>query len=633
MGDGSRISVQLLALLALLVIPAGRARAQENADVLFAELDDETLAEIQADQPPEDLGTTEGGGTIDVSPQGTVEMHVAELSLATVLQMLSLQSRRNIIATPSVQGTVTADLYHVTFDEALEAILIANQCGYRQQGNFIYVYTNEELALLIAAENPPQTRVFPLYYVTAADAAAALTPLLSENGTITPSSPAESGIEPDSSVAGGDTSAAHDYLVIYDYPDRLREIERVLDEVDVKPQQVLIEATILRATLNDDNALGVDFTLTGGVDLEVLGSTSMGITDLTTGELPTNRFGNFNAIAQTELSENVPRGGITIGIIKDHVGVFIRALEQVTDTVLLANPKILALNKQKGQVIVGRRDGYLTTTVTETQAIQTVEFLETGTQLCFRPFIGKNGDVRMELHPEDSTGGLTPANLPYETTTELTTNVVCKDGQTILIGGLFREVSQESRSQIPVLGNIPVMGAAFQSRADTTLREEVIILLTVNVVKDTDAYARAGRQQMEDIERIRVGLRRGMMWQGRERLAQAHYRQALEHFANGNEGRALWDVRMALHNNPRFVSAIKLKEEILGQRDWDDDGTVTREFLSRIIAEQASPGSGEKARFDRPAPPFTRPHDLQDATDPDEVEIEVEVEETSSPEG
>lgn len=203
-------------------------------------------------------------------------------------------------------------------------------------------------------------------------------------------------------------------------------------------------------------------------------------------------------------------------------------MEEVTDTTVLANPKILALNKQKGQVIVGRRDGFMTTTVTETQAIQTVEFLETGTQLVFRPFIGDDDFVRVELHPEDSVGFVNAQGLPSEQTTEVTTNVIVRNGETILIGGLFREVTTDARSQIPWLGNLPGIGALFRSNSDSTSREEVIILLTIHIVKDREAYAAASREQYEDIERMRVGIRQGLMWHGRERVAQAQYRKALD---------------------------------------------------------------------------------------------------------
>jgi type IV pilus assembly protein PilQ len=276
---------------------------------------------------------------------------------------------------------------------------------------------------------------------------------------------------------------------------------------------------------------------------------------------------------------------------------------------------VLGLNKQKAQVIVGRRDGFITTTVTETQAIQTVEFLETGTQLIFRPFIGNDGFVRMELHPADSIGGLTAANLPFEQTTEVTTNVMVKDGQTILIGGLFREVTSDTRAQVPLLGDIPILGAAFQSRSNANRRQEVIILLTVHIIKDFDAYAKQSHEDYNDIERLRVGLRKGQMWHGRERLAQSLYRTALDRHADGDEGDALWYVRMSLYNNPRSMPAIRLQEELRGKREWHEDGTVTRDFIHRaIMRERGETGTS----FDRPPQPGYRPAPLEGPTGFDE---------------
>jgi hypothetical protein len=207
----------------------------------------------------------------------------------------------------------------------------------------------------------------------------------------------------------------------------------------------------------------------------------------------------------------------------------------------------------------------------------------------------------MELHPEDSVGNVVNG-LPSEQTTEVTTNVIVKDGHTILIGGLFREVTTDNRNQVPVLGDIPLVGAAFQGRDDRTVRQEVIILLTVHIVKDDEAYASAGEVVRQDIERMRVGTRRHLMWTGRERLAEAHYSKALEHFARGDMDKALWDVRMSLHNSPNFVSAIELKERILDKRDWDDEGSATREFIQRAIQEGPKHAPGPP--YGRPAPPF-----------------------------
>ncbi len=523
---------------------------------------------------------------VRVTERGTFELLVSELPLSTVLRMLSVESHRNIIASPNVTGKVTANLYDVTFEEALDAVLVANGAGYRSVGNFIYIYTNEELSAMALAAQPLITRVFPLNYITAADAESYIKPLLGDDGTVATSPPAELGLSSDAEKAGGNTSAAQDFIVVRARRNEIEEVERILFQIDVCPRQVLIEATILRAQLTDDNALGIDFSLMGGVDLATLGAASNGLTDVALGLLPQERFERFNAIATTGFTSDVPGGGMSIGIIKDKVAVFLRALEAITDTVVLANPKILALNKQKAQIIVGRRDGYLTTTVTETQAIQTVDFLETGTQLVLRPFIGDDGRIRVELHPEDSVGFVSAQGLPSEQTTEVTTNVIVRDGETILIGGLFREVTTDARKQVPGLGNLPIIGPLFRSRSDATTREEVIILLTIKIVKDADAYAAASREQYEAVERMRVGVRQGLMWHGRERISQTQYRKAVEAFTAGEKDKALYHVNMALHANGRMVPAIELKEIIVGERAWDEDGTGGRGFLHHLISQE-----------------------------------------------
>lgn len=561
------------------------------------------------DTPPPPAGALpEPAPEIAVTHQGRVRLHVDALPLAEVLKLLSIESRRNIVAAPDVTGTVTANLFDVTFEEALGAILMSNGATYRTEGNFIFVETLAKRAERESSTSDRHaTRVFPLNHITAKDAESYLTPVLSikgkQEGTITPSTAAGSGLQTGATEAGGDSPAGQDFIIVTTTAERMREVERVLAEIDVRPQQVLIEATILRAELRNDNSLGIDFSVVGGVDLQGLGGQSNAIQDLTLGQLPADRFELFNTAAATDFASNVPNGGISIGIIKDHVAMFIRALEEVTDTTVLANPKVLALNKQRGQVIVGRRDGFLTTTVTETQAVQAVEFLETGTQLVFRPFISKDGWIRVELHPEDSVGFVNAQGLPSEQTTEVTSNVMIRDGETILIGGLFREVTTDARSQVPGLGSIPGIGQLFRSNNDSTVREEVIILITLHVVKDQDAFAGMSAEQREDIERLRVGQRRGLMWHGRERLAQAHYHRAVTAYEEGNLDRALWHLRLATHHNARYLPAIELKEQIEGERQWDDDGAGVRTFVQQLIGESHGDTAPLLGRPLTPLPP------------------------------
>ncbi len=530
---------------------------------------------------PSELSPVSGPAeaSVTLSPRGTIELHVADADLSSVLKLLSRQSRRNIVASKSVSGKVTADLYDMTLEQALDAILGANNCGWQARDNLIYVHTADELAKIEARRQSAVCRVFRLKHISAEEASKLLQPLLSEGGKLTATSKSLAGVTEGTKEQAGNNLAGGDLIMVVDTPEQVAIIARAVEEIDARPRQVLIEATILRAQLTEDNALGIDFNIVGGVDFTMLDSSSTGGTDLTVGDLPQYRLDNSNVAVRQDLTAAVPPGGLTFGLIKNDIAVFIRALEQVTDTSVIANPKVLALNKQRGEVIVGRRDGYLTTTVTQTASIQTVEFLETGTQLIFRPFIEDDGFVRMEIHPKDSVGGLTAANLPYEQTTEVTTNITVRDGHTILIGGLFRDVSTAARNQTPYLGNIPVLGYLFRGTRDQTQREEVIILLTVHIVKDDNRLAEDSRKKAEDIERYRVGVRESLMPYGRERLAQAHYHWAMEHLAKGDTDRALWDARVASHLNPRFLEAIELAEKLTDTRAWDGDGSSVRDFV------------------------------------------------------
>jgi len=539
-------------------------------------------------QPPLEATTAPSsipkGNEVNVL-NGTVELHVAGVPLADVLRLLSIKGKRNIVASPEVDGTVTANLYDVSFENALAAILIPNNAGYRVEGDFIYVYTRAELQAM-AATDVARTEVFTLNYISSEDARRYIEPMLGERDTIATSPQASTGLDSTATEGGGLAHAAQDFVVVTAPRYVLDRVASVLKKLDVRPKQVLVEATILRAELDDANNLGIDFTIVGGVDLRGLGASSRGLTDLTLGQLPEERFEKFDAIAATDFAGDVPDGGITIGIIQDHIAMFVRALEEVTDTAVIANPKVLALNRQKGQVIVGRRDGYITTTVTETQAMQTVEFLETGTQLVFRPFIGDDDFIRVELYPKDSVGFVSAQGLPSEQTTEVTTNVIVRDGETILIGGLFREVTTDRRGQVPGFGGLPILGPLFRNRSDTTTREEVIILLTINVVEDHDAYVDASRDVLEYANRIRVGVRHGLMWSGRERLAQFNYRNAIQAVEAGDLAKARWHTTLALHNLPRFEPALQLRERLTAEVAWDEDAAPTRWFIYDLIARE-----------------------------------------------
>ena len=402
------------------------------------------------------------------------------------------------------RGTVTANLYDVTVHEALDAILHSSGYDYREKGNFVYVYSAAELKQIEKEARVAKTELFRLYYTAAADAVVLIKPVLSSDGQVAVTPPAIHGINPSSTDAGGDSHATEDVLVITDFAENIERVRKVLKEIDRRPQQILVEATILRATLNDNNSLGIDFTALGGVNFNQLsavgtGGTGSGLQQALGGGI--NQNAAASAIDKSGFAAgNLGGNGLNVGIVTSHVAVFIQALEGVTDTSVLGNPKVLVLNKQKGEVHVGSKLGYKTSVTTDTITASDVKFLETGTRLIFRPYVGDNGNIRMEIHPEDSSGSVNDQGLPNEDITEITTNVLVKDGHTIVIGGLFRDSATRTRSQVPFLGSLPGIGALFRKQADTTQREEVIVLLTPHLVKDDQAYAAASEEQLKQAE-------------------------------------------------------------------------------------------------------------------------------------
>ena len=202
-------------------------------------------------------GTSVTNTDVSVSDAGTVEIHVNDANLVEVLRMLSLQSQKNIIASNQVNGHVTANLYGVTVREALDAILHANGYAYREKGNFIYVYTVKEIADMEKAERQASTQVFRLFYTPAANALPMIKPVLSADGQAS----ANGRRHRRPSDRHGRhrrrrRTAREDMIVVTDYPDNLERVGKVLAEIDRRPQQILIEATIMAATLNEDNAAG-----------------------------------------------------------------------------------------------------------------------------------------------------------------------------------------------------------------------------------------------------------------------------------------------------------------------------------------------------------------------------------------
>jgi type IV pilus assembly protein PilQ len=270
----------------------------------------------------------------------------------------------------------------------------------------------------------------------------------------------------------------------------------------------------------------------------------------------------------------------------DDVTGFIRALESITDTTILANPKILAVNKQLGQVYIGDKIGYnsQTTLVEGVGSTSKVSFLDTGTKLSFRPYISADGYIRMDIHAKNSAEDAT-ATVVSETSTEIVSNIMVKDGQTVVIGGLFQDKIETTKSQIPLLGDLPFVGAIFRGTADQSVRKEVIVLLTPHIIEEPSETK--GQARMDDIRRKRFGAKEQLQWIGRARLAEDRYANAARYYIEGDDESALREVKTALALRPTYLEAIRLKERIIGKVDPDDAEKMERVILEDIEREDS----------------------------------------------
>jgi type II secretory pathway component GspD/PulD (secretin) len=510
-----------------------------------------------------------------------------DTSIRDALRFLAAKYQKNIVPSSKVEGLITVtSLYDVTFEEALNSIL-GHNFRHDEQGNFIKIYTAEEYKKIKTDEDRMTYKVFTLYYVTAEEVKKLLVPIKSDKGKVESSTAAEKTLSGGGSSSGssggsgeltggggGDKMAMNEVIVVYDYPEEIAKAQDIIQSIDVRPRQVLVEATILSATLTEGMELGVDLNFLNGVAI--------------TGILTQIPAVTGTPIESAGFAGTSTGSGLKIGVTSGDAMAFITALETITDTTIMANPKILAVNKQEGQLHIGDRLGYasLTSQTSGGNTTSEIKFLEVGTMLTFRPYIGNDGYIRMDIYPKDSSGSVNKTTgIPNETTTQLKTNILVKDGETIVIGGLFRDQIDTTRNQVPLLGDIPFLGVLFRGTSDSSVRKEVIILLTPHIIdapNQTDGQARAA-----DIERKRYGAIRGLQWTQRSRLADDGYAKAVELYSKGDKTAAMNQLKGALELRPTYLEAMQLQEKIVAELGSADDSTTRRIMMERIEAEKS----------------------------------------------
>jgi type IV pilus assembly protein PilQ len=498
----------------------------------------------------------------DLTPTRTqdhFDLIVRNKDIHYVLDLLNMTGRVKIVALPSVKGTVNITLYETTVEKALDAILKTHGYLSRSEGDYILVYSHEDLDLLDPQASKIEILTYKPQYIAANDLIQVLTPHLTEKGKISATKANQIGIATNADNAGGDSLAVDDAIVVQDIRIALDRVKKIIDEIDIRPQQVLMEAILLSVQLDDDHHLGVNFALLdhSQSNLAVFGNGS--VINGAAGFPPSSLVSPTGKV-QGAFATN--EHGLKYGVINGDFTAFINLLETIGQTTVIASPKVLALNKQRAEIIVGSQLGYRTVTTTETAAVENVQFLDVGTQLRMRPFVQQDGYIRMELHPEKSSGKVSETTgLPEKDTTQVTTNLTVRSGETIVIGGLIQEQQQRSVQQIPYLGSLPLVGRLFRDETTTINRREIIVLITPTIINDEEEYARA-RCEMEEFAERRDSLENSLPPYTRPGLALKYMRLACRYRDAGDIESALVMVNLAVYMEPTNDQALELRRQL-----------------------------------------------------------------------
>ncbi|MCK5393126.1 MAG: type II secretion system protein GspD [Candidatus Omnitrophica bacterium] len=311
------------------------------------------------------------------------------------------------------------------------------------------------IEVLKEIDRPLATKVFELNYLLVEDIEQNIAEMLNK----------------DIGNVKGDKSS--NKLVVTDYPDKLAEIEKMLIAFDEKPLQVLINAKILEIKPSKEFHSGINWDYWINKYFRIKGSFSISSSSTSKLSFGTIGLGDVNNVGE--------------------YSSIVEFLEVFGDTKILSSPRILALNNQEAKILVGTKDVYITSSVSElgdsAVTTQTVNFVDVGVKLYVTPRINREGYIILKIKPEISSSqreviktANTETEIPIVTTSEAETSVIVRDGVSIIIGGLRKITRDKQKKQIPILGSIPILGIPFRSKKDEWSKNELVIVLTPQIV-------------------------------------------------------------------------------------------------------------------------------------------------------
>nr|WP_101127459.1 type IV pilus secretin PilQ [Neisseria meningitidis] len=413
-----------------------------------------------------------------------ISLDFQDVEIRTILQILAKESGMNIVASDSVNGKMTLSLKDVPWDQALDLVMQARNLDMRQQGNIVNIAPRDELlakdkAFLQAEKDIADlgalySQNFQLKYKNVeefrsilrldnADTTGNRNTLVSGRGSVL--------IDP-----------ATNTLIVTDTRSVIEKFRKLIDELDVPAQQVMIEARIVEAADGFSRDLGVKFGATGKKKLK--NDTSAFGWGVNSG------FGGDDKWeAETKINLPITAAANSISLVRaissGALNLELSASESLSKTKTLANPRVLTQNRKEAKIESGYEIPFTVTSIANGGSSTNTELKKAVLGLTVTPNITPDGQIIMTVKiNKDSPAQCASGNqtILCISTKNLNTQAMVENGGTLIVGGIYEEDNGNTLTKVPLLGDIPVIGNLFKTRGKKTDRRELLIFITPRIM-------------------------------------------------------------------------------------------------------------------------------------------------------
>ncbi|WP_236012421.1 type IV pilus secretin PilQ [Marinobacter mangrovi] len=407
-----------------------------------------------------------------------LSLNFQDIEVRSVLQLIADFTGLNLVASDTVSGSITLRLQNVPWDQALDLILKTKGLDKRQIGNVLLVAPADEIAARermeletskqIAELAPVRLDIIQVNYAKAADIVTLIKAdeeLISDRGFVS-SDPRTNTIS------------------VRETADKLEQIRRLVSTWDVPVRQVLIEARIVRASTDLAEELGVQWGVegrgnaNGGNNNVVVGGTQSGISNISSGSLtlPADSL-NVNLGAAQSNASSIAFGYIGTDFLVD---LELSAYASDGQAEIVAQPKVVTADRQTARIKSGEEIPYQEAS---SSGATSVSFKEAVLSLEVTPQITPDDKIIMDLAVNQDSRGEETDGVPSIDTNEVTTQVLVRNGETVVLGGIFQSQKSTTITKTPFLGDIPYLGALFRNKSVVDERSELLVFITPKILK------------------------------------------------------------------------------------------------------------------------------------------------------